>query len=540
MPLLNRPNLIDDDEERRRQLLEDLVPGEPAPIASEPAVHRPAVGRDRDLMVGATAQPKVPADKLEPIEDPGDMSAKLEPLGRPSLTPLGEPPVASPDSGALQPLGHKERQALPLTSDAVRPGTSEFYQNKLQRIEDKKANPWGSAENHPGLLGKVGHVLSKIGNVAGDIFAPGTMALIPGTDLNREVEEGTNTERYQTAKDRETKEAAEEARSQREREQTETENRKLDILENKPGTPDQEAINAKMQETNPATQKPYTAYEARVELSNDTHPEKNKPAATPHTVTMLDKEGGKPYVYEYDPQGNYTGDAGYNHWKKVGPGKPEASMGMIGSWVPLIKPDGSISQLFNSKTTELKDMPTGTADKPMGTTAGGARLRNTELNQFNSKFVNNATDIETNFKKAQAAVDAYNANPKTGAAGMVLLAQHLGTTFGSVKGASTGEHMISEHQNAIGLADKLDRWLNQASTGQPLSKTQIGEFMHMVAETRQITWQVAAKEASRRKIPIDFLPADVRMNLADDRGRVKGVSGSMVQQYLDKGAKLAD
>src|SRR6185437_13813600 len=33
-------------------------------------------------------------------------------------------------------------------------------------------------------LGKIGHVAANIGNVLGDIFAPGTMALIPGTQLN--------------------------------------------------------------------------------------------------------------------------------------------------------------------------------------------------------------------------------------------------------------------------------------------------------------------------------------------------------------------
>ena len=37
------------------------------------------------------------------------------------------------------------------------------------------------------LLGKIGHVASQVGNVAGDVFAPATMELIPGTDLNRRV-----------------------------------------------------------------------------------------------------------------------------------------------------------------------------------------------------------------------------------------------------------------------------------------------------------------------------------------------------------------
>jgi hypothetical protein len=46
-------------------------------------------------------------------------------------------------------------------------------------------NPWGSAANHPGFLGELGHVAAKVGNIAGDIIAPKTLELIPGTQLNK-------------------------------------------------------------------------------------------------------------------------------------------------------------------------------------------------------------------------------------------------------------------------------------------------------------------------------------------------------------------
>jgi hypothetical protein len=61
--------------------------------------------------------------------------------------------------------------------------------NRLQADYRKDATPWGSPTNHPGIGGKIAHVLSKVGNIAGDIFAPATMAMIPGTDLNRKVDE---------------------------------------------------------------------------------------------------------------------------------------------------------------------------------------------------------------------------------------------------------------------------------------------------------------------------------------------------------------
>ena len=56
----------------------------------------------------------------------------------------------------------------------------------LAQINDlQKSNPYGSAQNHPGVLGKIGHIAAGIGNIAGDILAPKTMSLIPGTQLNK-------------------------------------------------------------------------------------------------------------------------------------------------------------------------------------------------------------------------------------------------------------------------------------------------------------------------------------------------------------------
>jgi hypothetical protein len=58
--------------------------------------------------------------------------------------------------------------------------------NRLQADYRKDAGtPWAQRSG----LSKLGHVMGKIGNIAGDIFAPATMAMIPGTDLNRKVDE---------------------------------------------------------------------------------------------------------------------------------------------------------------------------------------------------------------------------------------------------------------------------------------------------------------------------------------------------------------
>jgi hypothetical protein len=62
-------------------------------------------------------------------------------------------------------------------------------QARLSKLQWQDTHPWGTAENHPGTAGKIAHVLSVAGNIAGDIFAPAAMAVAPGTELGRRMEE---------------------------------------------------------------------------------------------------------------------------------------------------------------------------------------------------------------------------------------------------------------------------------------------------------------------------------------------------------------
>lgn len=64
-------------------------------------------------------------------------------------------------------------------------GDREAASLQLAKLHFEKMNPLGSAANKPGVLGKIEHGLAKAGNIAGDIVAPGTTALIPGSDLNK-------------------------------------------------------------------------------------------------------------------------------------------------------------------------------------------------------------------------------------------------------------------------------------------------------------------------------------------------------------------
>jgi hypothetical protein len=67
-------------------------------------------------------------------------------------------------------------------------------QNRLNRLQWQDANPYGSANNHPGFWGKLGHIASVAGQIAGTAVAPGVVASIPGTQLNRHLQERSLTD----------------------------------------------------------------------------------------------------------------------------------------------------------------------------------------------------------------------------------------------------------------------------------------------------------------------------------------------------------
>src|SRR5271163_357500 len=111
--------------------------------------------------------------------------------------------VAPSAKPGLPTLSYKQRQSLPQISPGTPAGSSSYYENQIQRLQDQKDNPWGSPDNHPGTLGKIGHVLGRIGNIAGDIVAPGTLANIPGTDINRTMQVNQDEKKEEQAKGQE-------------------------------------------------------------------------------------------------------------------------------------------------------------------------------------------------------------------------------------------------------------------------------------------------------------------------------------------------
>jgi len=261
-----------------------LGTGEKIPTLSPVTSAAPAPPSDWRARLAATvphaAASSAPLPPLSPVGAP-EMSAPASPE-MPASAESATPGVNFPK---LAPLNFKERQALPTTSEGVAPSSKESFEAQLARLQDQKNNPWGSPENHPGLLGKIGHYAAKIGNIAGDVIAPATMANIPGTDLNRQVQERGLEHKIAAAGKAE--EAAKTGESERELRAAEA---KKDIAEaerpteGKQETPELETIHDMMMgdngkaRVNPDTGKPYTYFEAYEAVKKAGQKDPNNPA----------------------------------------------------------------------------------------------------------------------------------------------------------------------------------------------------------------------------------------------------------------------
>ena len=185
-------------------------------------------------------------DKLNPttgdegIKQPGYMPGGAPPAGIPKMgdvTLPGSTPPPQPTMGqeALQgtsDMGDQAKASMPkLGQQNFKEQLSQLKKEHSAALGERSAqgkvkadyiqaqindlqrnNPYGSAENHPGFLGKLGHIAAGVGNVAGDVLAPKTMALIPGTQLNKGL--AANKLQAETAEDQKnaTAQAAAEAK----------------------------------------------------------------------------------------------------------------------------------------------------------------------------------------------------------------------------------------------------------------------------------------------------------------------------------------
>jgi len=126
-----------------------------------------------------------------------DMGSQTGPANRgvlnPAVAPEAKaPPAMNPKEAYKTKLKDYDKQIQANLDLATPEGKDTADRLTLAKSNFQKQNPYGSKGNHPGFLGKLGHVAAEIGNTAGNIVAPGVMAEIPGTEMNR-AERNANT-----------------------------------------------------------------------------------------------------------------------------------------------------------------------------------------------------------------------------------------------------------------------------------------------------------------------------------------------------------
>ena len=170
-------------------------------------------------------------DTLTPDEwqalDQAAMAHRLTPMGGQSPSPpipdMGGLPTISPHVVAplpatreadiaagtkLQPGVGKELYAGGLPSVSAEPFTPKYYEQERERSDFQHLHPMGSeVSKRPGFLGKLEHGLATAGNIAGNIVAPGTMANIPGTEMNQRLQRMGQAKGYEQAVENEQRQA---------------------------------------------------------------------------------------------------------------------------------------------------------------------------------------------------------------------------------------------------------------------------------------------------------------------------------------------
>lgn len=164
--------------------------------------------------INSTLPPLMPNPDEQPVLTKvfqGGTPAHVNPLAFPPSSPnVSSQPTPQKDAPASAPDNRLAwEKAISFAGDpkpkVVHPlsGQEQYEQRLDTRLASdvaKDNNPFGSANNHPGAWGKILHFASTVGNTAGNVLAPGAMARIPGTSLNRQVDENALDKQINTLK----------------------------------------------------------------------------------------------------------------------------------------------------------------------------------------------------------------------------------------------------------------------------------------------------------------------------------------------------
>jgi hypothetical protein len=438
-------------------------------------------------------------------------------LTPPNLQPSERPALLDAPRRSLE--GFKSRMAEPV-NESLRttaggpirlddPTSSAFATDRLARIEDEKAHPWGSAENHPGFAGKLAHIGAKIGNIAGDIVAPGPMSLIPGTQLYREDEEHGLRRNFDTAQKGETEAASERTREKHEENiEGANENKDSAALAKQGLTRDKDG-NIVADEQSPI----YQQNQAKAKQAEETHAnllayrQAQTDLANARAEVERNKDNPNSPAYKLAQQRVLQAEENQrNTAKKLQIEQDRYNADYLGRG-----PHGEA-------------LP-GTQQTPEGQPIG-PRIANAgkgALSSLNKDYVKPANDVEKSYQMMNNAYNDYKAAAAkgqelpTGAESMLALSTHLSTTFGNVKGSRVTKDMIEHHLGARSVPDSAVVAVQRLTNGDVLSPDQWDAFHKLIGESRKLSWGTAVKEAKRANLPVDFLPPDLQGEGAGNR-----------------------
>jgi hypothetical protein len=474
-----------------------------------PASTTPLTPRGTSLAVGATAQPTI--KPLSPVNagaapDLGG-GVPAAPTGDLGIKPM-TPPTAPTKKESIE--AGKEEYKANRPQVTAPPNSAEFWQEKIAQDEYDKAHPWGSdVSAHPGTLGKIGHVLGQVGQIAGGIVAPGIVANIPGTRLSRAIKEGGEAAEEGQAENRETAKAGEETRAKHEENVSQVNEQKLENAEEKLHNDQAKTLNERELglrkqglKPNPTDPTGPPIPLTREDMSEqeqavlDLKGAQTDSAAAKAALTKIQADPNSPQSKQALQRIQIMAKNAATAAEKLGLEKKKYLADYFGL-------DENLQPIAGTQTT-----PEG---KPVGPKIAGSGQK--AISEFNKNYEKPANDVETGYQKFLDAKKDYDAGAPTGAASMVALSQHLATTFGSVKGARLNKDLIQEHKDAIGWLDRIERYGDMVGSGQQLSKDQWNDFGKLIGNTRKLAWQTAVKEAKRGNVPIDFLPPDLQGEL---------------------------
>jgi hypothetical protein len=405
-------------------------------------------------------------------------AAKLTPMSAPTLQPVGQP--ISP--GGLQkinlagdpadraPLTRKEQIALPTASPGVPAGSLASNQAKLEKLQlQDQGTPW----NERSGWSKLGHVASKIGNIAGDVLIPRVMATIPGTELNRTLQEQglqgeINTQGQQQAAQEAAKAAGALGTRKADIEQEQADTAKEKVEQDKPEKLAQDyadaVIDAHKRGVDPST-------DPTVQQYGDAITALQKPAV-PKAPDDFDQ------FYTGFLKDNNLTDTAANRLKARTQWEAAAAKPPTGTFMPLYDQTGKVTGAWDPATGKIQHAP---EQGLPGTTSQGQGIGSKAANVHNK-------EIETNQKvldHAQMADEAAK-NP-TGPGDYTLLMSFVDATKPSsgFRFTEAERHMII---GARGLADaataKYDEYTKGPFLGPEQRQTMLG-IIHNAAGQAQ-------------------------------------------------------